>query len=276
MPAAERRARETETPLLIGKPGPAKTAIAAADADGVNVRGRDLVADLMGRLTFTEFFYLLMTGREPTPEQRYFLDLLLVSIAEHGLVPTAIAARMTYDAAPDSLQGAVAAGILGAGPVVLGTAELCGKALTAAAARIADGADPAKVTAAVAAEIHARGDKMPGFGHPLHKPVDPRADRILTLAEERGVAGRHVALAHAFVPAVTTVWGRPLPMNVSMAIAAVLLDLDFPAPMIKAVPLLARTAGLLAHLAEEHERPIGFVMASAAEDAIAYDGKKDR
>jgi citrate synthase len=263
--------------LLIGKPGPAKTAIAAADADGVNVRGRDLVADLMGRLTFTEYFYLLMTGREPTPEQRYFLDLLLVSIAEHGLVPTAIAARMTYDAAPDSLQGAVAAGILGAGTVVLGTAELCGKALTEAAARIADGTDPAKAAATlVAAGIHARGEKMPGFGHPLHKPVDPRAERILALAEERGVAGRHVALARGFVPAVTAVWGRPLPMNVSMAIAAVLLDLDFPAAMIKAVPLLARTAGLLAHLAEEQQRPIGFVMASAAEEAIAYDGKKDR
>jgi citrate synthase len=262
--------------LLIGKPGPAKTAIAAADADGVNVRGRDLVSDLMGRLTFTEYFYLLMTGREPTAEQRYFLDLLLVSIAEHGLVPTNVAARMTYDAAPDSLQGAVAAGILGAGTVVLGTAELCGKALTEAAARISDGIDTAKAAAAVAAAIHGRGDKMPGFGHPLHKPIDPRAERILALAEEKGTAGRHVALARAFVPAVKAVWGRPLPMNVSMAIAAVLLDLDFPAAMIKAVPLLARTAGLLAHLAEERERPIGFVMASAAEDAIAYDGKKDR
>jgi citrate synthase len=261
--------------LLIGKPGPAKTAIAAADAAGVNIRGRDLVADLMGRLTFTEFFYLLMTGREPTTDQRYFLDLLLVSIAEHGLVPTAVAARMTYDAAPDSLQGAVAAGILGAGTVVLGTAELCGKVLTEAAGRLADGVDPAKAAAAVAAEIHGRDEKMPGFGHPLHKPVDPRAERILALAEERGAAARHVALARAFVPAVKAVWGRPLPMNVSMAIAAVLLDLDFPAAMIKAVPLLARTAGLLAHLAEEQERPIGFVMASAAEDAIAYDGNKD-
>ena len=260
---------------MIGKPGPAKTAIAAADAAGVNIRGRDLVADLMGRLTFTEFFYLLMTGREPTADQRYFLDLLLLSIAEHGLVPTAVAARMTYDAAPDSLQGAVAAGILGAGTVVLGTAELCGKVLTEAAGRLADGVDPARAAAAVAAEIHGRGEKMPGFGHPLHKPIDPRAERILALAEERGVAARHVVLARAFVPAVKAVWGRPLPMNVSMAIAALLLDLDFPAAMIKAVPLLARTAGLLAHLAEEQERPIGFVMASAAEDAIAYDGKKD-
>lgn len=262
--------------MLIGKPGPAKTAIASADAAGINVRGRDLVSDLMGRLTFTEFFYLLMTGREPTDEQRYFLDLLLVAIAEHGLVPTAVAARMTYDAAPDSLQGAVAAGILGAGTVILGTAELCGRILTEAAKRVADGADPSKAAADLAAEIHARGDRMPGFGHPLHKPVDPRAERILALADERGVAGRHVDLARRFVPAVKAVWGRPLPMNVSMPIAAVLLDLDFPATMIKAIPLLARTAGLLAHLGEEQERPIGFLMASAAENAVTYDGDKDR
>lgn len=258
--------------MLIGKPGPARTAIARADPSGVEVRGRDLVSDLMGRLTFTEYFYLLMTGREPTPEQRYFLDLLLVAIAEHGLVPTAIAARMTYDAAPDSLQGAVAAGILGAGTVVLGTAELCGKALADAAARVAGGLDPSKAAAETVAAIHARGEKMPGFGHPLHKPVDPRAERILVLAEERGAAGRYTDLARRFTPAVMAVWRRPLPMNVSMPIAAVLLDLDFPAAMIKAIPLLARTGGLLAHLAEEQQRPIGFLMASAAEDAIAYDG----
>lgn len=262
--------------MLIGKPGPAKSAIATADATGVEVRGRDLVGDLMGRLTFTEYFYLLVTGREPTAEQRWFLDLLLVAIAEHGLVPTAIAARMTYDAAPDSLQGAVAAGILGAGTVILGTAELCGTALLDAAARVDAGLDPAKAAAETAAAIHSRGEKMPGYGHPLHKPVDPRAERILALADERGISGRHIDLARRFTPAVMAVWGRSLPMNVSMAIAAVLLDLDFPPAMLKAIPLLARTGGLLAHLAEEQQRPIGFLMAAAAEDAIAYDrGKED-
>src|SRR5690606_23551334 len=149
--------------VLIGKPGPAKSAIATADASGVEVRGRDLVSDLLGRLTFTEYFYLLVTGREPTEEQRYCPDLLLVAIAEHGLVPTAIAARMTYDAAPDSLQGAVAAGILGAGTVVLGTAELCGTALLEATSRMDAGLDPAKAAAETAAAIHARGEKMPGY-----------------------------------------------------------------------------------------------------------------
>jgi citrate synthase len=113
---------------------------------------------------------------------------------------------------------------------------------------------------------------MPGFGHPLHRPVDPRAERILALADGEGVSGRHVDLARRFKAAADAAWGKPLVMNVSMPIAAVLLDLDFPATMIKAIPLLARTGGLLAHLAEEQARPIGFLMASHAEEAIAYDG----
>ncbi len=262
--------------MLIGKPGPAKTAIATADADGVTVRGRDLAGDLMGRLTFTEFFYLLVCGREPSESQRYFLDLLLVAIAEHGLTPTAVAARMTYDAAPDSLQAAVAAGILGCGTVVLGTAELCGEVLRDAAQRVDAEGKPDKAVADIASEIRANGKPMPGFGHPLHKPVDPRAERILALADARGIAGRHVDLARRFAPAVASVWGRALPMNVSMPIAATLLDLDFPATMIKAIPILARTAGLLAHLAEEQERPIGFLMAAKGEEAISYDGRKRR
>ncbi len=258
--------------MLIGKPGPAKSALCHAEADRIVVRGRDLTGDLMGRLSFSEYFYLLMTGREPTAQQGFFLDLLLVSIAEHGLTPTAQAARMTYDAAPDSLQGAVAAGILGCGTVVLGTSELSGRVLVEAQKRVDAGATPKAAATAVAGEMRARGEKMPGFGHPIHTPLDPRSERILALADREGAAGAHTALARAFVPAVAKAWGRPLVMNVSMPIAACLLDLDFPAAMIKAIPLLARTAGLLAHIAEEEERPIGFLMASHGEDAIAYDG----
>lgn len=260
--------------MLIGKPGPAKTAIASAEAGGVNVRGRDLVGDLMGRFTFTEYFYFLVTGKEPTDTQRFFLDVMLVTIAEHGLTPTAIAARMTLAAAPDALQGAVAAGILGAGSVVLGTAELCGAVLVDAQKRVAAGGRPDAVTGEIVREIHVRGDKMPGFGHPVHRPIDPRADRILALADERKIAGTAIDLARRFTPAVAATWGRSLPMNVSMAIAACLIDLDFPPAMIKAIPILARTAGLLAHLAEEQSRPIGFAMAAAAEAAITYDGKR--
>ena len=236
-------------------PDSPRTRIARAYPDRVEVRGRDLTRDLMGRLSFTEYFHLLLTGEEPTADQRFFLDLLLVAIAEHGLMPSNVAARMTLAADPGSLHGAVAAGILGAGPVVLGTSEECARLLAA-------GGDPKEIVCG----LRESGRKVPGFGHPVHKPVDPRAERILELADERGVGGRHVALARALRDEVG------LTMNVAMPIAAMLLDLGFPAVAAKAVPILARTASLLAHLVEEQEEPIGFLLARAAEEAIEHGG----
>jgi citrate synthase len=247
--------------------------IARAYPDRVEVRGRDLTGDLMGRLSFTEYFHLLLTGEEASEEQRFFLDLLLVAIAEHGMMPTNVAARMTLAADPGSLQGAVAAGILGCGPVILGTAEECARLLDAGQARVAAGAAPADVAADLARELHEGGAKAPGFGHPVHRPLDPRAERILELADERGVSGPHVELARALRKAVADAWGRPLTMNVSMPIAAVMLDLGFPAAAVKSVPILARTAGLLAHLAEEQGNPLGFYMAARADEAVEYEAE---
>jgi citrate synthase len=233
--------------------------ISQAYPDRVEVRGRDLTSELMGSLTFTEYFHLLLTGEQPSADQRYFLDLLLVAIAEHGMMPTNVAARMTLAADPNALQGAVAAGILGAGPVILGTSEEC--------ARLLEKDDPVGEVRA----IRAAGGRVPGFGHPVHKPLDPRAERILELADQRGVSGKYVGLARAIREAVTEAYGRPLTMNVAMPIAAVMLDVGFPASAVKAVPILARTAGLLAHLAEEREQPLGFHMGAAAEHSIRYE-----
>jgi citrate synthase len=255
-------------PLIRG--GSSATHISQAYPDRVEVRGRDLSGDLMGRLSFTEYFHLLLTGTEPTEDQRFFLDLLLVAIAEHGMMPTNISARMTLDADPGSLQGAVAAGILGCGPVLLGTAESCARLLDTAREEVASGRAPAAVADDTARAIHDSGGRLPGFGHPVHRPLDPRAERILELADARGVSGPHVELARCFRDAVAKTWGKPLTMNVSMPIAAVMLDLGFSSAAVKSVPILARTAGLLAHLAEERERPLGLLMAARAEDAIDY------
>ena len=239
--------------------------------DRVEVRGRDLTGELMGSLSFTEYFHLLLTGSEPSEDQRFFLDLLLVAIAEHGMMPTNVAARMTLAADPRSLQGAVAAGILGAGPVLLGTTEECARLLHRAQERVAAAGDPKTVAVELADEVRAAGERLPGFGHPVHTPTDPRAEKILELADERGVSGPHVALARSFRDAMHEAWGKPLTMNISMPMAAVLLDLGFPPTVVKAVPILARTASLLAHLAEEQQDAIGFHMARAAEDSIEYD-----
>jgi citrate synthase len=257
--------------MPIGKAGVAISHIAQAYPDRVEVRGRDLCGDLMGRLTFTEYFHLLVTGSEPTEEQRFFLDLLLISIAEHGMMPTSVAARMTLAADPGSLQGAVAAGILGCGPVIAGTSGECARWLVEVQAAVVAGASPESAAAGAAQAIRDAGGRAPGFGHPMHRPLDPRAERILELANARGVSGPHVRLARSLRDAVAAAWGKPLTMNVSMPIAAVMLDLDFSPASVAAVPLLARTAGVLAHVAEEQERPIGFLMAGAAEEAVQYE-----
>ncbi len=249
----------------------AVSAISQTFPDRVEVRGKDLAGDLMGRLSFTEYFHLLLTGREPTEDERFFFDLLLVAIAEHGMMPTNVAARMTLAADPGSLQGAVAAGILGAGPVLLGTSEPCARLLAQAQERVEAGGEPAAVARELAGEIKAAGGRAPGFGHPIHKPLDPRAERIFELADERGVSGPHALLARSFRGAVAETWGRPLTLNVSMAIAAVMLDLGFAPSAMKVIPLLARTGGLLAHLVEEQQRPIGFLMASEAEHSVRYE-----
>jgi citrate synthase len=249
--------------------------ISQAYPDRVEVRGRDLAGDLMGRVSFTEYFHLLLTGQEPTDDQRFFLDLLLVAIAEHGMMPTNIAARMTLAADPGSLHGAVAAGILGCGPVILGTSESCARLLEEAQEQVLAGGDPQAVSADIASEIHASGGRVPGFGHPVHRPLDPRAERILELADARGASGPHVLLARHFRDGVASVWDKPLVMNVSMPIAAVMLDLGFSSATVKAVPILARTAGLLAHLAEEQQRPLGFLLAGSAEEAVEYDRSPD-
>jgi citrate synthase len=256
--------------MPLGKGIRAVTHISQAYPDRVEVRGRDLSGDLMGRLSFTEYFHLLLTGTEPTKDQRFFLDLLLVAIAEHGMMPTNVAARMTLAADPVSLQGAVAAGILGCGPIILGTAEQCARLLDDAQKEVLEGGAPAHVAEDRARAIHDSGGRMPGFGHPVHRHLDPRAERILELSDERGVSGPHVLLARRFRVAGVTVWGKPLTMNVSMAIAAVMLDLGFSSQVVKSVPILARTASLLAHLAEERQHPVGFFMAGKAEEAVEY------
>ena len=261
--------------MQIGKAGSSASHISQAYPDRVEVRGRDLCGDLMGRLSFTEYFHLLLTGDEPTEDQRFFLDLLLVSIAEHGMMPANIAARMTLSADPESLQGAVAAGILGCGPVVLGTSESCARLLGEAQEKVVAGDEPVVVADGIARAIHAAGGKVPGFGHPVHRPVDPRAERILELADARAVSGPHVLLARCLKDSVAAAWRKPLPMNVALPIAAVMLDLGFSPDVVKTIPILARTAGLLAHLAEERQEPLGFLMAGGAEEAIEYVRRPD-
>ncbi len=236
------------------------------------VRGHDLADELIGRISFTDHLWLLVTGAMPTAAQRRILDSTLVAIAEHGLVPSVQVSRMTLAAAPEALQGAVAAGILGCGSVILGSAEAAGQFYAAIAARIAGGEAVPQAASAVIRDYRAARRAIPGYGHPLHKGFDPRARRLFAVAAEVGLSGTHIGIAQQVERLLPELIGKPLALNVSGAIPAVLLDAGYPLGALKGVPILARTAGLIAHLLEEQSRPIGFVLSHAAAGAIDYDG----
>jgi len=259
--------------LKIGRQDQRSSAISTSNADTILVRGRDLVRELVGAISFTDHFWLLVTGNLPSPAQRRVLDGTLVAIAEHGLVPSVQAARMTLAAAPEALQGAVAAGLLGCGSAVFGSSEAAGRLFDEIQTRVAKSADLEDAATAVVREYRAAKRAIPGYGHPLHRGGDPRATRLLELAAETGTAGRYVEIARLVERLTPVLVGRPLALNVSGAIPAVLLDAGYPLTGLKGVPLLARAAGLVAHLVEEQQRSIGFVMSHAAARAIEYDGE---
>lgn len=255
--------------MQIGKQDAPLTAISTADAASITVRGRDLCRDLIGKTEFTDYFFLLMMGTDPTPDQRFFVNALLVAIAEHGLVPSVQAARMTYAAGPEAIQGAVAAGLLGSGSVVLGSSEVAGHFLHDL---VTANADAAQVAERIR-EMRARKAAIPGFGHPQHSGGDPRANVLLKLADERGLNGPYIRMLRTVERVLPEALGRALPININGAIPAILLEIGFPVSTLKSISILARTAGLLAHLREEAERPIGFILSHAAAEAIRYDGE---
>ena len=257
--------------LKIGSQAERSSAISASNAETIVVRGHDLCGELVGAITFTDHVWLLITGKLPGAAQRRVLDATLVAIAEHGLVPSVAASRMTLAAAPEALQGAVAAGILGCGSVILGSADAAARLFAAVHAR---SESPEVAARVVLDELRAARRPVPGYGHPLHKRQDPRVARLLSVATEAGLAGRHIEIAGLIERLVPEIWGRQLAMNVSGAIAAVLMDAGYPLLAVKGVPMLARTASLIAHLTEEQQRPIGFVIADEGASAIDYDGRR--
>jgi len=258
--------------MKIGKVTVPRTAIATSDEHTIVVRGRDLSRDLIGKVSFVEHFFLLLTGRMPTAGQAEVLNATLVAIAEHGLVPSVQAARMTFAAAPDAMQGAVAAGILGCGSVVLGSSETAGRLFSEIDARVQAGAALDDAALAAMKDWRTAGRAIPGYGHPQHKERDERVGALFGVARHAGTDLRFVAIAEAAETLLAQVLNKDLKLNVSGAIPAVLLGAGFPLQALKGVPILARTAGLIAHLYEEIEQPIGFALSYQATREMVYEG----
>lgn len=238
-----------------------RTSIGSATPDSITVAGLDLPSEVMGRLSLTELAYLLLVGREPTSGECRVLDAVLVSLADHGLTPSALAARLTYTGAPEAIQGAVAAGLLGAGSVFLGpagdTARFLAEALDPHPAAELDDASLRAVAVEAVAARTAGGERVPGLGHPVHRDTDPRTPRLFELAEEEGVLGPHLRLLRLVAEVHGESRDRPLPVNGAGAAGALLVDLGVPPDSVRGFVLIARTAGLVAQLAEEARHPIG-------------------
>lgn len=254
------------------------TSLGRADADSITVLGQDLAGDLMGQVGFGELAFWLVALRRPSPGELRMFETVLVTLAEHGFTPTVLAARLTLTGAPESVQGALAAGVLGGGSRFLGVTEDAGRFLAAALepARSAPGGLPSTdegwddlACEAVAAQ-QAAGQLVPGLGHTLHKREDPRTPVLYRIAAEEGLLGPHLELFAAVGRVHPAILGRALPLNGAGACGAVLCDLGFPPDLLRGFALLARTAGLLGHIAEERRRPIGRQLYADVEEHTDY------
>lgn len=261
-----------------GKPLSYPTSLGTSDATTISLLGQDLAEDLMGKVGFGELAMWMVTRRRPTQSEVRVFETVLVALADHGFTPTAIAARLTYLSAPDSIQGAMAAGLLGGGSRFLGVTEDCGQFLADVLARHADQipADPTDDAAweplAVSAVQEARAAKryVPGLGHPVHKNLDPRTPRLMRIADEEGLKGPHLRLFDAIGRVAPEILGRHLPLNGAGVCGAALADLGLPMELLRGFALLARAAGLLGQLAEEIRSPIGMDVYLSVDRAATY------
>jgi citrate synthase len=234
----------------------------------LHYRDADLVQDLLGQSSFTEVMLRQILGRVPRPVDLRIADLVLIVLMEHGLTPSAISTRLVYMSAPENLQGAVAAGLLAVGSSFVGTMENCSRLLDRLLA--APDAEAAEAEAlAIAREHQARRQPMPGFGHHLHKPVDPRAYKLLELAgAEPELAGTHIRALRTLSRAVDAVAGRPITINATGAVAALLGEIGVPTGVMRGFAVISRAAGLVAHIVEEQQSPSGRFIWETVEEAM--------
>lgn len=251
----------------MSSPTTSSTSIGVSTAQDIFVRGRSLCHELMGNLSFTEMLCFQILGQVPTKAQTALVDAALLALVEHGLTPSVLAARLVYSSSPESLQGAVSAGLLGVGSRFVGTVEGCAALLD----RMIAGDPPAEAERIVA-EFRAARLPLPGFGHHQHVPDDPRTPRLFALARQQGVAGKHIAAIEILSAALDRALGRHLTINATGGVAAVLGDVGVPPAIMRGFALIARCAGLVGHLHEEQQRPAMGSIWEAAEKAVPYDG----
>jgi citrate synthase len=252
--------------MSTGKPTPT-TGISYSTADRIVIRDADLVNDLMGKMSFTEMILFHLLRRRPTRTQTAVLDAVLVTLMEHGMTPSAITTRLIYDSAPEALQSAVAAGLLGVGSTFIGTMEGCAALIDEMLGAPEGVAARAR---AIAERHHAARRPLHGFGHPIHRPDDPRSPRLFEIARAEGVAGHHIDALLALSSEIDRAYGKHLTINATGAIAAVLGEIGIPQAVMRGIAVISRAAGLVGHICEERERPAARHIWERISNDIAY------
>jgi citrate synthase len=238
-----------------------RSQLGRSTTEAIFVRGLDLTKDLIGKVSLGDVAFLELMGRLPEPRESVMFNALAVTLVEHGLTPSTIAARLTYFGAPEALQGAVAAGLLGMGDRFGGSIEQAARMLQEAPAE----GERRDVAREIVAGYRARKEIIPGLGHPIHKPDDPRTIRLFELAAGNGFSGRHVRLMELIAQVATADYARGLPVNATGAIAAIATEMDIPWRITRGLALMARAIGLVAHVQEEMEEPMAAEIWARAE-----------
>jgi citrate synthase len=233
-----------------------KSDMGSSTADRIVVRGHDLVEDLIGKVSLGDMAFLELRGRLPTRQESTVFNALAVTLVEHGMTPSAIAARLTYFGAPESLQGAVAAGLLGIGDRFGGSVEEAARTLQEALAGTGAEVDVTELARKIVATHKESKRPIAGLGHPIHRPIDPRTPKLFALASENGFSGRYVQLMKAISVEAERSHGRVLPVNATGAIGAIASELDIPWKVTRGLAVIARAIGLVAHIQEELEEPL--------------------
>lgn len=258
--------------------------IAWSTPEAIGVHGYDLCNDLMGEVNFGDMAFLEVTGQLPNAKESRLFNAILVTLVEHGIVPSTLAARMTYAGAPEAMQAAVAAGLLGLGSVFVGSTEGAARMLAAALPFSADGKAEAvsdarllELAEAIVREHREQKKIVPGLGHPTHKPVDPRSVRLFAIARQTGFCGQHVALMEKVAEVASAAYGKALPVNATGAIGALCCELGLPWKVSRGLGVMARAVGLVGHVLEEERQPLAMPLwHQTEEEACAHARGKFR
>ena len=249
---------------------PIRSEMGFSTADRIVVRGLDLVEDIVGKVSLGDMAWLEIKGALPTREQSVLFNALMVTMAEHGMTPNAIATRLTLLGAPEAMNAAVAAGLCGLGSVFAGTAEGSARILQQALKDTTE-RDLPRIAERIVAQFRASRTLIPGLGHPVHKPIDPRTPRLFQLARENGHYGDYCELIQLIAKEAERVSGKVLPVNATGAIGAIASELGLDWRICRGIAVMGRAIGLVGHIAEELDNPIAREIWERLDDEVTED-----